>query len=424
LWPPFAPVEFRFVPARPFLFPDFFLANARRAAHFPGMRFASVAACFCAAVLAAPGADLKLPDVLLATNGTLITTPEAWRTMRRAEVLELFRENVYGRMPIGKPESLKFEITESATNAMEGKATRKQVRIAYRGPGGAGAIRLVLFVPKERPRPAPAFLLICNRSVTNIDPSRQIRSDFWPAEQIVARGYAAAAFFNGDVVADKHDEFKSGVHAIFDPPSGRQSNSWGTIAAWAWGASRVMDYFESDPRIDARHVAVVGHSRGGKTALWAGAEDERFAFVISNDSGSTGAAIARHKKGEQIANINKGFPHWFSENYKRYNGREDALPVDQHMLVALMAPRLVYVASAAEDTWADPTNEFLATVHASPVYELLGLKGVSGDKFPPLDSPLHAGRIGYHVRSGKHNLTLYDWQQFMDFADRQLSATR
>ena len=382
------------------------------------MKFAAVAACLFAAAQASIGADLKLPDVLLSTNGTRITQPEAWRTARRAQVLELFRDHVYGRMPVGKPESLKFEVTESATNAMEGKATRKQVRIGYHGPGGTGAIRLVLFVPNERSGPAPAFLLICNRSITNIDASRQIRSDFWPAEQIVARGYAAAAFFNGDVVADKHDGFKSGVHAIFDPPSGRQSNSWGTIAAWAWGASRVMDYLETDQSIDARRVAVVGHSRGGKTALWAGAEDERFTFVVSNDSGSTGAAVSRNKKGEQIANINKGFPHWFCDNYKRYNGREDALPVDQHMLIALMAPRLVYVASAAEDTWADPANEFLATVQASPVYELFGLKGVAGEKFPPLDSPLHAGRIGYHVRSGKHNLTLYDWQQFMSFANR------
>ena len=386
------------------------------------MKSSAVAGLLFLAGLAGIAAELKLPDVLLSTNGTRINTSEAWRTARRAEVLELFREHVYGRMPVRKPDTLKFELIESVTNAMEGKATRKQVRISYSGPGGTGAIRLVLFVPNERPGPAPAFLLICNRSVTNIDPTRAIKSDFWPAEQIIARGYAAAAFFNGDVVADKHDGFKSGAHAIFDPPSGRQSNAWGTIAAWAWGASRVMDYLESESSIDARRVAVVGHSRGGKTALWAGAEDERFAFVVSNASGSTGAAIARNKKGEQIADINKGFPHWFCDNYKRYNGREDALPVDQHMLVALMAPRLVYVASAAEDPWADPTNEFLATVHARPVYELLGMKGVSADKFPPLNAPLHTGRMGYHVRSGKHNLTLYDWQQFMNFADRHFPA--
>jgi pimeloyl-ACP methyl ester carboxylesterase len=363
-------------------------------------------------------ADLHLPDPLIATNGAKITTLEEWRASRRAEVLELFREHVYGRMPVRRPEGLKFEITDIATNAMEGKATRKQVKISYRGPGGDGAIKLVLFIPNSAPKPAPCFLLICNRGVSNIDPTRVIKSDFWPAEEMIARGYAAAAFFNGDVVPDKPDAFKSGAHAIFDPPVGRKPDSWGTIAAWAWGASRVMDYLETDRGIDSKRVAVVGHSRGGKTALWAGAEDERFAFVVSNDSGSTGAAIARNKQGEQIANINKAFPYWFCENYKRFDNRENDFPVDQHELLALIAPRLVYVASAAEDTWADPKNEFLATIHAGPVYELFGLKGVDAKGFPAVDSPLQAGRIGYHVRSGKHNLTSYDWQQFMNFADR------
>jgi dienelactone hydrolase len=386
------------------------------------MKLPAVVAWLFIAAMASSGAELKLPDTLLSTNGTRINTAEAWRNSRRAEVLDLFRDHVYGRMPVRRPETLKFEVTESATNAMDGKATRKQVKISYTGPGGQGAIRLVLFVPNGPRPPTPAFVLICNRSVTNIDPLRVIKSDFWPAEEIVARGYAAAAFFNGDVVPDKHDGFKSGAHAIFDPPSGRQSNSWGTIAAWAWGASRVMDYLETDKSIDARRVAVVGHSRGGKTALWAGAEDERFAFVVSNGSGSTGAALARNKQGEHIRDINRGFPHWFCENYKRYNDREDELPVDQHMLLALIAPRLAYVGSAIEDTWADPKSEFLAAQHAGPVYGLFGLKGLPAQDFPAIDSPILAGRIGFHVRTGKHNLTLYDWQQFMNFADRHLRA--
>ena len=366
----------------------------------------------------------SLPDPLVANSGLKITNAKAWQSQRRPELLELFRENIYGRMPVRRPDSLKFETIDSSTKAMDGKATRKQVKISYQGPGGEGAIKLILFSPNRVSKPTPCFLLICNRSITNIDPSRAIKSEFWPAEEIVDRGYAAAAFFNGDVAPDKYDGFKSGAHAIFDPVSGRSSNSWGTIAAWAWGASRCLDYLETDRRVDAKRVAVIGHSRGGKTALWAGAEDERFAFVISNDSGSTGAAIARHKEGEHIRDINRGFPHWFCDNYKQFNDREDALPVDQHELLALIAPRLLYVASAVEDKWSDPGNEFLATVQASPVYELLGWRGVGTKEFPKLDSPVQTGDIGYHVRSGKHNLTLYDWQHFMDFAGKHWRGAR
>jgi dienelactone hydrolase len=381
---------------------------------FIAVLFASGSLCF--------GAELNLPDPLRSTNGAAVTSANDWRSSRRGEVLELFRQNIYGRMPIRRPDTLRFDVFDSATNAMGGKATRRQVRISYRGPGDEGSIRLVLFIPNQRTAPAPAFLLICNRSVTNIDPTRAIKSDFWPAEEIVARGYAAAAFFNGDVAPDTKDSWTKGVHAIFPVAGGRKGDSWGTIAAWAWGASRVLDYLETDSAIDARRVAVVGHSRGGKTALWAGAEDERFAFVVSNDSGSTGAAIARQKRGEQIRDINRGFPHWFCDNYKRFDGREEALPVDQHLLLALIAPRLVYVASASEDTWADPQNEFLAAVHASPVYELLGKRGVSSTNFPDADRPLHGGQMGYHVRTGKHNLTRYDWEQFMTFAERHFPS--
>jgi pimeloyl-ACP methyl ester carboxylesterase len=303
---------------------------------------------------------------------------------------------------------------------MEGNATRKQVRITYHGPGGEGALNLVLLIPNGAKKPAPCFLLICNRpAAENIDPTRKVKSPFWPAEEIVARGYAAAAFFNGDVAPDKYDEFKSGVFAIYDTPP-RAADAWGTIAAWAWGASRAMDYLVTDPAIDGQRVAVIGHSRGGKTALWAGAEDQRFAMVVSNDSGCTGAALARGKTGERIADINRVFPHWFNENYKGFGGREDALPVDQHMLCALIAPRLLCVASASEDAGADPKNEFLAAFYASPVFRLFGLEGLTSAVMPQAEMPLHDGHIGYHLRSGKHNLTEYDWNCFMDFADQHL----
>lgn len=367
---------------------------------------------------AVPTVDLKLPDPLVTLSGEKVTTAEAWQKTRRAEVLELFRKHVYGRAPVGRPADLKFEVIDSAADAMEGKATRKQVKISWRGPGGEGALKLVLFIPNGLTKPAPCFLLICNRpAAANIDPTRAVKSPFWPAEEIVARGFAAAAFYNADVAPDKHDEFKSGVFKTFDTEP-RTAESWGTIAAWAWGASRALDYLVTDAGIDGKRVAVVGHSRGGKTALWAGAEDERFAMVVSNDSGSTGAALARGKTGERIRDINKGFPHWFNGNYKTFADREEELPVDQHMLGALIAPRLLYIASATEDDWAHPKNEFLSGVHASPVYRLYGLEGLTGKAFPKPDAPVQGGAIGYHLRTGKHNLTEYDWGCFMDFAGK------
>lgn len=368
----------------------------------------------------AHGADLQLPDPLKAESGESVSTSAQWIKSRRPEILELFREHIYGRAPIGKPESLRFVNKEKNAEAMGGKATLKRVDIEYSGPGGTGVIHLGLFIPNKVKKPVPGFLLICNRSPSNIDMTRESKSSFWPAERIVDRGFVAATFYNADVDPDNHDGFKNGVHGIFDSrDKPRPGDAWGTIAAWAWGASRVMDYFESDKDIDEKHIGVVGHSRGGKTALWCGAEDERFALTVSNDSGCTGAALARRKKGERVARINKSFPHWFNGNYKKFNDREDDLPVDQHQLIALMAPRLVYVASASQDAWADPEGEFLSCVHAGPVYELFGLAGVGTAELPEVEKPLHTGHIGHHVRKGKHDLTEYDWDRFMDFVENR-----
>ena len=375
---------------------------------------------------AANGADdWCLPEPLKSAEGKIVSTSEEWKNHRQEEVLELFRANVYGRAPVGRPNDLRFEVRESSPTALSGNATSKLVDIQFSGPGGQGTIELVLFVPNGPSKPVPAFLLICNRSRDNIDLTREHKSPFWPAERIVERGYAAAAFHNSDVDPDKHDGFKNGVHGIFDPQNAeRPPDAWGTIAAWAWGASRAMDYFETDSDIDASRVGVLGHSRGGKTALWCGAEDERFALVISNDSGCTGAALARRRKGETIEAINRRFPHWFCTNYKRYNDKEDKLPVDQHELIALMAPRLVYVASATQDNWADPQGDFLSCVHAEPVYRLFGLQGLGLTEMPEPDTPLHNGRIGYHIRTGKHDLTEFDWNCYMDFADKHWRKTR
>ncbi len=362
--------------------------------------------------------ELMLPNLLVSNEGQAITASDQWKNSRRHEVLELFRNHVYGRRPVERPDDLRFETVKVDQAAMEGRATLKEVDIRFSGPGGKGQINVSLFIPNNVPRPVPGFILICNRSPRNIDPGRKIRSGYWPAEEIVQRGYAAAAFHYNDVDPDHHDGFKNGVHGIFDPNEGRGDDAWGAISAWGWGASRVLDYFESDPDIDEKRIGVVGHSRGGKAALWCGAEDERFALVISNNSGCTGASLARRKHGERVSQINKSFPHWFCENYKQYNGKEDELPVDQHMLIALMAPRLVYVASASADDWADPRGEFLSCVHAKPVFDLYGITALGTSEMPAAGAFTHEGHVGYHLREGGHNLTEYDWSQFMNFADR------
>jgi len=362
-------------------------------------------------------AGFNLPDPLTSDDGKRIKTAREWMAIRRPELLELFRKNVYGRASVGRPRDMDFEVNVTP-GLMEGAAIRKLVNIRYSGPHGTGAIGVVLFIPARSPRPAPCFVLICNRSKDNIDPTRSKRSPFWPAEAILQRGYATAAFQVDDIDPDRDDGFTNGVHGVFDAPNQRRPDAWGTIAAWAWGASRVMDYLEYDREIDSRRVAVVGHSRGGKTALWAGAEDERFAMVVSNDSGSTGAAISRIKGGERISAINQAFPHWFCANYKRYNDHEQDLPVDQHELLALIAPRLLYIASASEDSWADPRAEFQSAVEASAVYRLFHFEGFGKLGLPAPSHPMTLGQIGYHLRPGKHDLTEYDWECFMNFADK------
>jgi len=359
--------------------------------------------------------ELKLPDPLIMQDGRRVDSAAMWTKERRPELLELFRTNVYGRAPIERPGN----VATHATIASEGNVTRETVVLTLNGPGGKIEVHLYILRPLNAPNPVPAFLLINHRDRETFDPETMTDSPFWPARQIVDRGYAAAIIQAQDVDPDVDDGFKNGVHGIFDDPTKpRAGDAWGTIAAWAWGASRAMDYLETDDAIDATKVAVLGHSRGGKTALWAGAQDERFALVISNDSGCTGASLSRRPVGETIKDINDRFPHWFCANYRNYNANETALPIDQHELLALIAPRLLYVASASLDTWADPEGEFLAAVHASPVYALLGESGIEETLMPAPETPLHAGHIGYHLRSGKHELTEYDWNQFMDFADK------
>jgi hypothetical protein len=390
----------------------------------------------------------SLPDPLVSSDGLRIVTPELW-IKRRLEILELFRSQVYGRTPIDKPEGMFFEAWDLDREALGGKATRKQVAINLTGSPDGPIMDLLIYLPNDPPRPLPVFLMLnfMGNHTFYDDPAIRLRrrpvqvfntleeKDFFSSERsrgwgdlpklvekTLERGYGFATICYNDIDPDFHDGFRNGVHGVFDKFFGasRPPDAWGSIGAWAWGLSRAMDYLEKDDEVDEKRVVIVGHSRLGKTALWAGAQDERFAIVISNNSGCGGAALSRRRFGETIGIINAAFPHWFCANFKHYNNLEDDLPVDQHMLIALIAPRPVYVASADEDLWADPRGEFLATMAADPVYRLLGTDGLPVEEMPPLNQPV-MGTMGYHVRSGGHALTIYDWERYMDFADKHFS---
>ncbi|MES2657855.1 MAG: acetylxylan esterase [Verrucomicrobiota bacterium] len=355
------------------------------------------------------------PNPLAALDGTMATSPDSWREHVRPGTLQLFRQQVYGERPLGKPDDFKAVVVSEDAKALDGIATRKEIEISYSGPGGKGRFPAVLFTPNAAKNPVPAFLLI---NFIAADPALPGNlKGLWPVREIIGRGYATVTFNFNDVDPDRIDGFKDGVRAIYGKQP-QAAGAWGALSAWGWGASRVLDYLEKDKAIDAKHVAVIGHSRAGKAAVWCGAEDERFAMVISNNSGCGGAALARGKEGERVANITTKFPYWFCENYQKYANNEDNLPIDQHQLLGLIAPRLLYVASATEDQWADPKAEFKSCVLAAPVYALYGKKGLDADTMPPTDQAILGGSIGYHLRTGKHDLATGDWQHYMDFADK------
>ncbi len=342
-------------------------------------------------------------------------SPEAW-SRRRKELLELFETQVYGRFGV-QPDKVYYSVAEENPAAMNGKATGQRLTIHCEKGERKFAFEVVLFLPNGTPNPVPVFLFLNNRAPSHTDPTRTVKTEFWPAELLIERGFGAAAFSVRALSPDSPERYREGVLSFLEV-NPQRPDAPGSLAAWAGGAQRVMDCFQTHPRINAQQVAVVGHSRGGKAALWAGAQDERFSLVISNESGCGGAALSRRRFGETLARMNGRYPHWCCPNFHSYNDKEASLPIDQHQLLALVAPRGLYVASADEDLWSDPRGEYLALVHASPVYELLGHKGITKPEMPPLNTPVRADRLGYHIRSGSHDLVRKDWEFFIAFAEQ------
>jgi hypothetical protein len=392
-----------------------------------------------------------LPDPLLCADGTKVADVKTWEDQRRPEIIRLYEQHVYGKAP-GRPKDMVFEVRSIDKKALGGKAIRKEVVIWLRADKTGPKIEILIYLPANVSGKVPVFLGLNfgGNQAVSADPGITLASSWvannpklgitdhkanealrgteasrWAVEEILAKGYGVATIYCGDIEPDHVDGYASGVRAMFAKPDQKRpaDDEWGCIAAWAWGLSRALDYFETDPDIDATRVIVMGHSRLGKTALWAGAVDRRFAIVISNDSGCGGAALFRRRFGERIVRINSSFPYWFCRNFHNYAEKENDLPVDQHLLISLIAPRPVYVASASEDLWADPRGEFLSARHAGPVYALFGKQGLDVDVQPKVNAPVMR-TVGYHLRQGKHDVTLYDWQRYLEFADMHLKKLK
>lgn len=360
----------------------------------------------------------ELPDPLQFDDGREVRNARQWEKKRRPQVLEVFAQEMYGHMP-ARPEGLHFS-TISEETVYAGLGLRKVVRI-YLDADQTHWFDVLIHLPKDAAGPVPMFVGL---NFKGNDATLDERADFrWPYELVLKAGMGVATAWRDSIEPDGKDSKLAEAEGVCRDGGVRswynKDGDWGAISAWAWGLSRIVDYLETDEAYDTDRLAVIGHSRLGKTALWAGANDLRFDMVISNDSGCCGAAISRRKFGETFAVIDTSFPHWFTREFDKYKGREETFPADQHWLIALAAPRPVYVASATEDLWADPKGEWLAAKAAEPVYALFGMQGLD-DGMPAPDVSDGDGRIGYHIRSGKHNILAFDWQQYISFMNRHL----
>ena len=387
----------------------------------------------------------KLPHLFTSKGGMEIDTSSEWERLRRPEIHSYFANQVYGVVP-GQLDFHNVEVLDEEPAAFGGKAIRKQVNLNFKKGNKSVSMSLLIYLPAGKKK-SPVFLAYNFKGNHSVSPDSAIlingkkeselsgeelkkfnvsgrggRTSRWAIDKMIDAGYGLVTIDYNNVDPDKND-FSDGIHAIFykTGQTAPAKNEWGSLSAWAWGMSRIMDFLETEALVDHKKVILFGHSRLGKTALWAGANDRRFSIVISNNSGCGGAALSRRRFGEKVSDINTNYPHWFAKNFHNFNENETALEVDQHMLIALIAPRPVYVASASQDAWADPKGEFLAAKEASPIYRLYGKKGIVMEKLPPVNTPFH-GSVGYHLRKGKHDVTDFDWEQYIKFADQHFQS--
>jgi hypothetical protein len=384
----------------------------------------------------------ELPPILDFKADSVEEVRAAW-DVRRAELLKVFTDEMYGSYPTS-PFELDCQEVEIGP-AFGGKALRQQFNVTVKTSHGSLDIGLLVYSPKNSEGRVPCFLGLNFRGnhTVNPDPAilipeswvpddldsgvvknksteegRGTRRHRWECELLIDHGCAIATAYCGDIDPDFDDQFQNGIHAMFPEhrPSSTHPNRWGSIAAWSWGLSRLLDCIQQKVEtVDPMRVIVMGHSRLGKTALWAGATDTRFAGVISNNSGCGGAALSRREFGETLWPINDSFPHWFCGNFKKYSNNEGQLPFDQHQLLALVAPRQLYVASASKDLWADPKGEFMATQLAGELYQQLGGQPFGLNEFPQPNTA-SIGQVSYHLRDGEHNVLAWDWKNYIEFA--------
>ncbi|MDH6305467.1 hypothetical protein M2459_001920 [Parabacteroides sp. PF5-5] len=374
--------------------------------------------------------QFTLPPLLISESGKKITTAKEWEKVRRLELLNTFATQMFGQTPEGAIKT-SYEVLKTHPQSLGGKATCKQVKVTFSNGAIERSMLMLIYLPNQVKGKAPLFLgynFSGNQTIADdedIIPSSEAErgssKSRWAVEKLISSGYGLCTIWYYDIFPDAEDKHVESILPLFGYQSGNDiaASSWQAMGAWAWGLSRVMDYIETDNAIDESKVVLMGHSRNGKAALWAGAQDERFAVVISNNSGCGGAALSKRTFGETVGVITTAFPHWFCKAFGQYANNEEKLPFDQHQFLALMAPRPLYVASAEEDQWADPKGEYLSACYAGEVYELYGMKGLEKPDMPGINKPV-MNRIGYHIRSGVHDVTDFDWDNYIRFADKWL----